>query len=62
MAQKINPPHMGEGLRNDLAVTFRSLPNPTTRQAQFLTTAYGVRPILAGVIAALIYGEGGNHG
>ena len=62
MAQSINPPHKGEGLRKDLPVSFRSLPNPTTRQAQFLTTAYSVRPILAGVIAALIYGEGGNHG
>ncbi|OXE35178.1 MAG: hypothetical protein CGW95_15485 [Phenylobacterium zucineum] len=61
MAQK-ETPRRSEGLRKDLPVDFLSLPTPATRQAQFLTTAHGVRPILANVLAGLIYGEGVHHG
>jgi hypothetical protein len=54
-------PRQGEGLRGDLAIHLRALSTPATRQAQILRCRYGVRPILAGVLAALIFGEGGAH-
>ncbi|WP_162599621.1 hypothetical protein [Phenylobacterium parvum] len=45
-----------------MAIGVRALSNPATRQAQILRCRYGVRPILAGVLAALIFGEAADHG
>ena len=55
-------PRRGEGPRNDLAINFRNPSNSQARQAQILRCRYGVRPTLAGVLAALIFGEAADHG
>ena len=60
MPQKITPRTRARG-RTDLAIGVRALSTPATRQAQILRCRYGVRPILAGVLAALIFGEA-DHG
>jgi hypothetical protein len=60
MPQKVTP-RRGEGLRNDLAINFRKPSTSQARQVQILRCRYGVRPILAGVLAALIFGEA-DHG
>ncbi|AWM78044.1 hypothetical protein HYN04_09935 [Phenylobacterium parvum] len=61
MPQKETPRTRARG-RTDLAIGVRALSNPATRQAQILRCRYGVRPILAGVLAALIFGEAADHG
>jgi hypothetical protein len=44
-----------------LAINFRKPSTSQARQVQILRCRYGVRPILAGVLAALIFGEA-DHG
>ena len=60
MTQRKTPRTRARG-RTDLLIGVRASSNPTTRQAQFLRTDYDVRPMLAGVLAALIFGEA-DHG
>jgi hypothetical protein len=60
MPQKVTPRTRARG-RTDLAIGVRASSTPTTRQAQILRCRYGVRPMLAGVLAALIFGEA-DHG
>jgi len=60
MPQKVTPRTRARG-RTDLAIGVRALSNPATRQAQILRCRYGGGRILAGVLAALIFGEA-DHG
>ena len=60
MPRKETPRTRARG-RTDLAICVRALSTPATRQAQILRCRYGVRPIVAGVLAALIFGEA-DHG
>lgn len=61
MSPKENPPHKGKGAWNDLPVTFHNLPTASTMQTQTLIARYGVRPVMAAILAAVVFGEGRNH-
>ena len=62
MPRKKETPRTRARGRTDLQIGVRALSTPATRQAQILRCRYGVRPILAGVLAALIFGEAADHG
>jgi len=61
MTQRKTPRTRARGGK-DLAIRFHTPSTSQTRQAQILRCRYGVRPILAGVLATLIFGEAADHG
>jgi hypothetical protein len=61
MTQRKTPRTRARG-RTDLHIGVRASSTLTTRRAQILRCRYGVRPILAGVLAPLIFGEAADNG
>lgn len=61
MVQKCEAPLNGGALRNGCGGPFRDLTNPVALQAQFLITTHNIRPELAVMLAAAIFG-GCGHG
>ena len=61
MPQKETPRTRARGGK-DLAIRFHAPSTSQDRQAQILRCRYGVRPILAGLLAALVFGEAADHG
>ena len=59
MPQKCEtPPVQGGASRNQLGGWFRDASNPTALQTQFLVASHHIRPELAAVLAALVFGGG----
>ncbi len=56
MPQNSEAPHAGEASRNSLD-SFRDCLNPLTLQSQFLIAAYNVRPEMAAMMAAAVFGS-----
>lgn len=59
MPHKSKTPGATGASRNSLDGCFRDYLSPTTLQSQFLITAHHVRPELAAIIAAVVFGGGG---
>jgi hypothetical protein len=60
MPRKSEAPHDGGASRNSCGGCFRENLNPIALQAQFLISAYNIRPELAPMLAGAIFG--GAHG
>ena len=61
MDQKCEAPRDGGASRNSCGGPFRDFPNPLALQTQFLITMHHVRPEVAAMLAAAIFG-GYGHG
>ena len=62
MARICKTPHEGGASRDDLPVRIRNLLTAFTIQTPALVVRYGVRPVIAATPAAVVFGEGHNHG
>jgi hypothetical protein len=58
MAQTYEAPRNGGASRNSCGGCFRAFPTPRALQAQFLIAACQVRPEVAAMLAALVFGGG----
>lgn len=61
MPQKCETPHIGGVSRNSCAGSFRDWLTSLNLQVRFLIAAHNVRPEVAAMIAALVFGGGGTH-
>lgn len=59
MAQTYEAPHIGGASRNSCGGCFRAFSTPRVLQTQFLIAACQVRPELAAMLAAFVFGGGG---